>query len=206
MKQEKFDLLVKKLENYARQHPKAYQMRVRMLALLGYCYILLVVAVTIALVGFLIFIIFETGRISGRMIQLIIFLIIPIAVILRSLWVSLPAPIGLQLKRKQVPELFVLLDELSKALQVPRFHRVLLTPEFNAGVVQVPRWGLFGGQQNYLLLGLPLMQALSPQEFRAVIAHELGHIWWKPQSLCSLDLSATSNLDADTVSIPRKPT
>ena len=176
MKQEKFDLLVKKLESYARKNPKAYQMRVRILALLGYLYILLVVALIIALVGLLIWAIFYTGRISGRMIQLIIFLIIPIGVILRSLWVSLPPPIGLQLNRQQVPQLFALLDELSKALQVPRFHRVLLTPEFNAGVVQIPRWGFFGGQQNYLLLGLPLMQALSPQEFRAVIAHELGHI------------------------------
>lgn len=176
MKQEKFDSLVKKLESYARKNPKTYQMRVGMLAFLGYCYIFFVVALIIALVGFLIFITFQTGRINGRMIQLIIFLIIPIAVILRSVWVSLPPPTGLQLKRQQVPQLFALLDELSKALQVPRFHRVLLTAEFNAGVVQIPRWGLFGGQQNYLLLGLPLMQALSPQEFRAVIAHELGHI------------------------------
>ncbi|MFB2980801.1 M48 family metallopeptidase [Microseira sp. BLCC-F43] len=48
--------------------------------------------------------------------------------------------------------------------------------EFNAAVVQRPRLGIFGWQQNYLLIGLPLMQALSQSQFRAVLAHELGHL------------------------------
>jgi tetratricopeptide (TPR) repeat protein len=36
--------------------------------------------------------------------------------------------------------------------------------------------GIFGWQQNYLLLGLPLMQSLSVEQLKAVLAHELGHL------------------------------
>ncbi|GET40890.1 M48 family metallopeptidase [Microseira wollei] len=55
-------------------------------------------------------------------------------------------------------------------------YHILLLDEFNAAVVQRPRLGIFGWQQNYLLIGLPLMQALSQSQFRAVLAHELGHL------------------------------
>src|SRR5207248_8888294 len=55
-------------------------------------------------------------------------------------------------------------------------QHVLLDESFNAGVIQIPRLGLLGWQRNYLVIGLPLMQALSPEQFRAAIAHEMGHL------------------------------
>lgn len=68
------------------------------------------------------------------------------------------------------------LETLTTKLQAPKFHKILLTQEFNAAVVQVPRLGILGWQENYLLLGLPLMQALSLGQLKAVVAHELGHL------------------------------
>lgn len=41
---------------------------------------------------------------------------------------------------------------------------------------QVPRLGIFGWQQNYLIIGLPLMRSLTTEQFRAVLAHEFGHL------------------------------
>jgi hypothetical protein len=61
-------------------------------------------------------------------------------------------------------------------VQAPRVDTVLLTSDFNAAIVQHPRFGIFGGNRNYLMLGLPLMQSLSSEEFQAVIAHEFGHL------------------------------
>src|SRR4030095_76692 len=69
-----------------------------------------------------------------------------------------------------------LVREVETAVQSPHVHHIILTDDFNAAVVQIPRLGVFGWQKNYLLVGLPLMQALSPAQFRAVIAHELGHL------------------------------
>ncbi|MEH2264997.1 M48 family metalloprotease [Nostoc sp.] len=95
---------------------------------------------------------------------------------MRSLWVSFPPPTGLPLQPKDVPNLYSLINEISSKLKAPRFHHILLTNDFNAGVVQIPRLGLLGWQQNYLIVGLPLMLALPPEQFRAVLAHELGHL------------------------------
>jgi Zn-dependent protease with chaperone function len=61
-------------------------------------------------------------------------------------------------------------------LRTPRIHHVLLTPDFNAGVMQVPRLGLLGWHRSYLFIGLPLMKSLTVEQFQAVLAHELGHL------------------------------
>ncbi len=174
--QQQFDALIQRLENLARRQPGRYKLRVGLLALLGYAYIFCVLAGLLAVLALLVLAVFSTGRINFYMVKLGILILVPMLIILQSLWVTFPPPTGLELHRHQVPRLFQLIDKLTKALDAPQFHRILLTGDFNAGVFQRPRLGVFGWQQNYLLLGLPLMQALSPAQLSAVLAHEIGHL------------------------------
>jgi Zn-dependent protease with chaperone function len=174
--QAEFDALVRKLEDFSKKHPGNYRLRVALFATLGYAYIFLVLAGLLALVGLVVLFIVFSHHVNGYIIKLGILLLFPALVILRSLWVTFPPPQGLKLNRRQVPNLFALVDELSTKLQAPRFHNILLNQEFNAAVVQIPRLGIFGWQENYLLLGLPLMQSLSLEQLKAVLAHELGHL------------------------------
>jgi Zn-dependent protease with chaperone function len=170
-----YEAMVRRLEEYARQQPQSYRRRVGLLAALGYAYIFLVLALLAVLIGAVV-LIMVYGHVRGGLVKIIIALGALAFLILRSLWVQIPAPEGLELDRATAPRLFEMLDELTTALRAPRFHHVLLTGDFNAAVVQVPRLGILGWQRNYLLLGLPLMQALPPEQFRAVVAHELGHL------------------------------
>jgi len=174
--QEQFDALVRKLEDFSKSHPRSYRLRVALFALLGYAYIFLVLAGLLALVGLVVLFIVSSRHINAAVVKLSVLLLIPVWVIVRSLWVTFPPPQGLRLSRHQVPRLFALVDELTTELQAPRFHNILMNREFNAGVIQIPRLGIFGWQENYLLLGLPLMQSLSLEQLKAVLAHELGHL------------------------------
>ena len=174
--QEQFDTLVGKMEDFSKSNPGNYRLRVALFALLGYAYIFLILLGLLAFVGLIVLFIVWSRHISGRIIQLIILLLIPAWVTMRSLWVTFLPPQGLRLSRHQFPHLFALLDELTTKLQAPKFHNILLNQELNAAVVQVPRLGIFGWQENYLLLGLPLMQSLSLEQLKAVLAHELGHL------------------------------
>jgi hypothetical protein len=90
--------------------------------------------------------------------------------------VRLPVPTGLKLTAREQPQLFEMLAQIGRAVRGPRLHAVLLTEEFNASVVSVPRLGLFGWPRHYLLIGFPLVHVLSPTQFRATIAHELAHL------------------------------
>lgn len=172
----KYEALIKQLEGFAKQNLTVYQARIRLLIALGYAYILFLLLFCFVLL-WLVVMGLKTGNgayilVRGGWIVLVI-----IYVILRSLWVRLPAPNeGIELHRAKYPTLFGMLDEISHRLQSPSFNVVRLNGELNAGVVQIPRFGILGGYRNYLLIGLPLLHALSPEEFKSIMAHEFGHL------------------------------
>lgn len=164
--------LVKSAETFAAANPDAYRLRVALLAALGYAYLLFIVLLLLAIIA---------GTISFLSVNWLVIKIlwIPLAlvgIVLRSLWIRIPEPEGVELKREQAPALFDLIGEVTKALSAPKVHHVILSDEFNAAVIQVPRFGMFGWLRNYVVVGLPLLRALSPDEFRAVMAHEVGHL------------------------------
>ncbi len=176
MTEEKFAALVQRLDFYARREPKNYRIQVGLLAVLGYVFIFFILGVLLALTGALIAVMIRSGSANVVSIKLGFFLLVGVALILRSLWVTIPPPTEPEIGRAEAPRLFAMLDEVADALRAPRFHHVQMTRDFNAGVLQVPKLGLLGWQVGYLQIGLPLMQALTPEQFRAVIAHEMGHL------------------------------
>jgi Zn-dependent protease with chaperone function len=171
-----FRALIARLERRATERPRAYRLEVGGLAALGYVYVFGVLTLLIALlIGVLGGATLVRGG-GGAAAKLALPIALLLYAIVRALWVRIPPPHGLPLTRSEARKLYEVIDALTAGLAAPRFHHVLLTDDFNASVVQVPRLGVFGWQQNYLLLGLPLMQALTPDQFRAVLAHELGHL------------------------------
>ncbi|MBS0262348.1 MAG: M48 family metallopeptidase, partial [Planctomycetes bacterium] len=75
----------------------------------------------------------------------------------------------------EVPELHAEVENLRQTIGCRRFHRIVLRSDLNAGVVPESRFGLLGGIRSVLHLGLPLMEVLTLDEFRAVLAHEFVH-------------------------------
>ena len=177
MTNDEFEAIVKDLELRSAQRPGAYKLKVLLLALLGYAYIGFIIATMAGLLGLA-----SWGILSGKLkVNFLIFklaapLLILAGIILRALWVDIPRPTGIPLKRESAASLFDAVDRLRRALKSPTVHEVLITEDFNASVAQIPRLGILGWHKNYLTIGLPLMQALSPSQFQAVIAHEFGHL------------------------------
>jgi heat shock protein HtpX len=84
------------------------------------------------------------------------------------------APPGPRLLPSQHPRLFAMLQDVARQTNQEMPIEVYLIPEVNAWVAQ--RGGFMGlGSRRVMAIGLPLMEALSENELRAVIAHEFGH-------------------------------
>jgi Zn-dependent protease with chaperone function len=172
---EEFDALIQKLEGVSRKNPRLYAARIIALVAFAYFYLLLVLLGSLALcVLMIVMVIYVPVTIKLAILGMIAFGGIFLAV-LRGLWVKLEPPKGELVTRAQAPKLFVLLDELRAALDCKPFYKVFIINDVNAAVYQVPRLGIFGWHRNYLVLGLPLMQILAPDEFKAVLAHEFAH-------------------------------
>ena len=175
MKREEFDVLVRNIEAFSRKHPRLYIARIISLIVLAYAYLLFILfgslALMLAMFGM---VILAPITIKFALLGLIAFGGVFWS-ILRGLWVKTTPPVGQNITRDQAPKLFELLDELRTTLDCSPFHKVLIVGQMNAAVFQLPRLGIFGWHTNYLLIGLPLMQSLTPDEFKAVMAHEFAH-------------------------------
>ncbi len=164
---------IARLEQELRENPKAYHRKVKILAWLGNLYIAFGVVVLVIL---LILACLSILVLKAFAIKIIIPVAIFLYVIVKSLWISVEKPQGIAIQEKDAPELFKIINNLSLKLNSPSFHHVLITDDFNAAVVQTPRLGILGWYENYLIIGLPLMQSLSVQQLTSVLAHEFGHL------------------------------
>jgi Zn-dependent protease with chaperone function len=162
--------LVQELERDAAAEPNEYKFRVLAFALMGYGY-LLGTLVLIVLVSLLLVL-----KLKILSIKLVIPLLVVIVAVLRALWVRTSPPQGIPLSQSEAPALLELVRSVQVQLKCPPIHTILATSDFNAAIVAVPQLGILGWHRNYLIVGLPLMQAMSADEWQAVLAHELGHL------------------------------
>ena len=172
MEEDKVVSLVRPLEILADEKPGLYRLRVGLLAALGYVYLLVIVLALLGIIAVTLFYV----RVNWVMLKILWIPLALVGLVLRSLWITIPEPDGMKLEREQAPALFDLIDEVTTALSGPKIHHVMVSDDFNAGIVQIPQFGMFGWLRNYLVVGLPMLRALTPAEFRAVLAHEVGHL------------------------------
>ena len=173
--EDRFRPLVAELEKLAEVRPDAYRRRVMWRAWLGYGYIAMVLIALLAAIAVMAAVILMGGH-SILLLKPALIIVLVIAAILRALWVKAAPPKGITVTRAEAPGLFAMLDEVRARVGGPKADTVLVAPEFNAAIVQRPRLGVFGWHRNYVVIGLPLLRALSRDEVMAVIAHEYGHL------------------------------
>lgn len=173
MSDDAFDALVHKQEQCARRAPVHYELRVLLLAMFGNAALILLVLLIAALFALCVVLTF-----SGKWLAILPACLLGLCLftLLRAARVHVPNPSGIPVDHRDAPELFDLVESVRAQLSAPPLHRILVTEDFNAAVVQAPRLGLLGWQRNELLIGLPLMKSLSVEQFKAVLAHELGHL------------------------------
>ncbi|MGZ5790397.1 MAG: M48 family metalloprotease, partial [Burkholderiaceae bacterium] len=187
MEMDRFKNMVARLEQESVAAPGRYRLKVAMLAVLGFGILALILAAVgfglVLVVGSAVALAFTGGAafiLLLKLGKLLFILAIPLWFTLKSsvqaLFVRLPKPTGREIKRSEAPQLFAALDNMRRQMNGPRFHHVLLVNEVNAAVVQRPALGLVGWPRNYLLLGLPLLEYMTPDEALAVVAHEYGHL------------------------------
>ncbi|ESQ80047.1 M48 family metallopeptidase [Asticcacaulis sp. YBE204] len=173
--EDRYRPMIARLETLSRDKPGAYRRRVLLGAMLGYAYLAVVLGGLLVLTVALVVVAFATSLalVLGQVV--IAFLVMGFDV-LRALRVKFEPPKGIPVKKRDAPALYAMLKDIRRKTRGPRISKVLITEDFNAAIMQMPRLGVFGWHRNYLLLGLPFLMAMDEHEVRAVVAHEYGHL------------------------------
>jgi Zn-dependent protease with chaperone function len=82
---------------------------------------------------------------------------------------------GVRVTPRNAPQLFERVSGLAQKLSARRPDRVLLVDDLVAATMAVPRLIPFTRPRVVLVIGMPLLELLSPAQFDSVIAHELAH-------------------------------
>lgn len=178
MTRDSFNLLVTELDRSWSDQPRGLLRETLSWVLLGY--IILLAALLVCALLFIagLFIALKFHGLGGTLIAAAVAFLGSLAsvLILGCLWVRFDPPGGIVLGEQHHPRLHRLIRETAAATGGIRFHQIVLDAELNASAVQNPRLGVFGWYRTYLVIGLPLMEALTREEFRAVLAHEVAHV------------------------------
>ncbi len=187
MDTDSFKTMVARLEAQSAAAPGAYKAKVGALAALGFAILALMLGTVgfglLLLVGFAVAVVLSGGTaliLLLKLGKLLLLLAIPmwyfVQYSVKALFVRVPPPQGEPVTRAQAPALFDAIADMRRRMKGPQVHQVLVVDEVNAAVVQRPAFGLVGFPRNYLLLGLPLLESMAPDEALAVVAHEYGHL------------------------------
>ncbi len=168
--------LVQRLEAKALAAPQAYLVRVVLLALAGYGFLvgLLLLLLTLpALVAWRVLV--QGARFEPQAGFVLLVAGLSIAVLLRAMWVRFAVPEGCLLGADEAPALQAEVERLRNATGAPPLAGIVIDTRLNAAAASLPRLLGLAGHRHYLVLGLPLLQLLDRDEASAVIAHEFGH-------------------------------
>ncbi|HZH79190.1 MAG TPA: hypothetical protein VEY88_24400, partial [Archangium sp.] len=136
---EAFDARVAELERVAQRSPGAYKLRVVLLGALGYAYLLTGLLVLLTLVAGMVLLLLK-GKGIALALKLGLPALLLVGAVGSALWVRLSPPEGRELPRGPETEaLWAEVEAVRQKLGGPVIHALLLTDDFNAGVVQIPR-------------------------------------------------------------------
>jgi Zn-dependent protease with chaperone function len=171
---DRYERMLPRLAEHAQRHPRLYRAKVAALAMLGYGLLGGLLLVMIAMLALVLVMGFQGGNAAAW--KAALGLVVMIGIVGEALWIHIPAPRGLVLGRNEAPALWAEIERIRGELRAPAPHQVLISDEMNASVAQVPRLGILGFHRTYITVGLPLAASLTADEFRAVLAHEYGHV------------------------------
>lgn len=92
------------------------------------------------------------------------------------------SPPGLRINSGEQALLFDTINDVARKTSQKAPKEIYFVPDMNAAVREIGGFMGIGGRR-VLVIGLPLFQILTVSEYRAVLAHEFGHYYYKDTKL-----------------------
>lgn len=90
--------------------------------------------------------------------------------------IKFSAPTGLDVTTEKFPHLFKFIEEMREDYGNPKIDKIILRDKYEIRIVKTPRSGMPFLNTRTLIIGLPVLQTMSPLYFRALLARRIGQL------------------------------
>jgi len=163
------------IESLIHKFPRFYLGCIVLLAVSGYAIVLLFpLSILVGLIN--LYEVFVFGDASNWQYVLIWLTVVLVAALVSYRITQIkPKPlVGLTLAEEKAPELFKLVQRHHNYYKRPAIHRIVITANYELDIIKTPMWALPVWSTTTMIIGLPVLQSLSPQQFECVVARRIG--------------------------------
>jgi membrane protein implicated in regulation of membrane protease activity len=164
-----------RIEVMAGLYPRAYLLLTTILALTGFACLALFPLLVVAGVAGIYHALINVPDIAWS--QLLVWALVTVFCALVTYRIARfrpTLPAGVLLERKQAPDLFGLVEDTGEQYGRTGVDRIVITGGYQLDIIKTPCTALPVWSTRSLVIGLPLMQSLSSQQFSCLLARRLG--------------------------------
>lgn len=85
-------------------------------------------------------------------------------------------PTGLDVTKEKFPHLLKLIDEIRDEFGKPKIDKIIIRDKYEIRVIKTPKTHMPFLNTKTLIIGLPVLQTMSPLYFRALLARRIGQL------------------------------
>jgi len=161
--------------NFAQRHPRSYTTVTAAVAMLGYAILLFFPGMflygatrllTLHIESYTLGTVFYIGFWSGVT-------ILSGFISMQLSRISFRSVEGVSLQAQLTNKIQLLLEEIAVKIDIPHVDNIVITEQVSIDLVKIPRFAFPVWSSNTLVVGLPLMQCLSPEYFECAVVRKL---------------------------------
>lgn len=164
------------IQEFSKIHPYQYLLVTFLLAFIGFIYLLLfpagvILGVQNAYAALL------PGINASSLSDYAIwssFTILSLSITYQIISIRFADPDGIDLTKQNAARLVQLVRDIEQNYRWPRIHKIVLSSKYEIRVVKKPLFGLPIGSKNILIVGFPLLQSTTPENFHCLLTHKLN--------------------------------
>jgi len=171
----KIDAVVQHIERMATKFHRTYLVLIGAFALIGYAFVLLFPALAIVSISSLYETLVANGEIDWRLTSVWLLILLISVQLSYRMFVTRPVPaVGFTMPESKIPKVYEVLEMVQSHFKRPVIHRVIISANYELDIVKTPRWMFPVWSSNTLVIGLPLMICLTPEQFEHMLARRIG--------------------------------
>jgi len=157
------------------RYPRTYISFLCLFAVTGYAFVFLFPVLAIASVINLFEILFGDGVLEWTQILFWLSVLVFTAQISYRMFVTRPVPaVGFTMPESKIPRVYEVVQRLQTHFKRPVIQRIIISANYELDIIKTPFWMLPVWSTNTLVIGLPLLICLTPNQFEQMVARRIG--------------------------------